>query len=72
MHEETTSAMTHISGKWAKVRQVEFKSCSVVLHKEEDPNLIMTLSIPIYDFPLQIFCFVDWGIGNWGLYNVDL
>lgn len=30
----------------------------MVLDKEEDPNFIMTLSIPIYGFPLQNLCFV--------------
>lgn len=32
-----------------------------MLDKEEDPNFIMTLSIPIYGFSLQNLCFVDLG-----------
>lgn len=61
MHEETASAMTHVSGRWAKVRQVEVKSCSVVLDKEEHPIFIATFSIPIYSFPLQTLSFADLG-----------
>lgn len=53
--------MTHVSGRWAKVRQVEVKSCSVVLDKEEHPVFIATFSIPIYGFPMQTLSFVDLG-----------
>lgn len=59
--------MTHISERWAKVRQVEFKSCSVVLDKEEDPNFITTCPFPSMAFLCKIF--VLW---IWELYSHSL